>query len=59
MERVPIGHSPKTGQNCKCADGRQRHPPVWPAGTRAAAFVSGRGYWEPSDCCRRKKQEVR
>lgn len=42
-----------------CADGPRGRPPAWPAGTRASAFVSGRGYWEPSDCWGREKEEVR
>lgn len=57
MSIAPIGHSPRTGRNCRCVDGPLGHPPAWLAGTRASIFVSGRGYLEPSDCWKREKED--
>lgn len=47
---APIEHSPRAGRGCRCADGPPGLHPAWPAGTRASAFVSGRGYWGSSRC---------
>lgn len=56
---APVKHSPMAGWDCRRVDGPRGPPPVWPAGTRASASVSGRGYWGPFPYWSREKQLVR
>lgn len=47
---LPVRHSPTAGWSCRRVAAPPGPPPVWPAGTRAAASVSGHGCWGPSPC---------